>query len=309
MSRQSDVHGMNRKEECFASCGSGNSGQADDPGLRSEEEPSAPCGAGNSRQTDDPRVSLEEKHSAPSTSGIPVQLDIHPMFPDEVPAAVAIERAAMGEPWSAEAFLESLENPCAVCLAAVWEQTGMQAEAQAVQQNGMQVETPTAWQTGIQAEAQAVQQMGMQAETLAARQRELDMETPAARQGELYTDAAGLSHPNSLLAGYCVLYHAADEGEIATIAVCENLRHRGIADALLQIILLMADARGLESVWLEVRVSNVAAIHLYEKQGFAVVGKRKNFYRAPREDAFVMVRHRLRGDEMLHGTEERSSAC
>ena len=50
----------------------------------------------------------------------------------------------------------------------------------------------------------------------------------------------------------------------------------------------MTQQKGIERYTLEVRVSNQAAIHLYEKLGFASVGIRKNFYSKPAEDAMIM---------------------
>jgi ribosomal-protein-alanine N-acetyltransferase len=51
-----------------------------------------------------------------------------------------------------------------------------------------------------------------------------------------------------------------------------------------------ASNRGLCQISLEVRASNLAAITLYEQSGFVCVGRRRNFYRQPTEDALVMIR-------------------
>lgn len=80
-----------------------------------------------------------------------------------------------------------------------------------------------------------------------------------------------------------------DEGQITNIATHPAHRRRGYAAALLWTMLDMARARGLTTVSLEVRESNTAAIALYGRYGFAVVGRRNNFYTAPREHALVMV--------------------
>ena len=52
------------------------------------------------------------------------------------------------------------------------------------------------------------------------------------------------------------------------------------------------DALGIALVSLEVRESNVAAISLYKKFGFEITGTRKRFYKAPVEDALVMISRR-----------------
>lgn len=80
-----------------------------------------------------------------------------------------------------------------------------------------------------------------------------------------------------------------DEGQITNVATHPACRRMGLADALLSALLDEARARSLATVSLEVRESNAAAIALYEKHGFAVVGKRNYFYKNPREHALVML--------------------
>ncbi len=88
--------------------------------------------------------------------------------------------------------------------------------------------------------------------------------------------------------GYCVLLRAADEGEIANIAVAPDARRRGIAGELLDDALRSAAHSGVGSVYLEVRVSNDAARALYASRGFIAVGRRRAYYRNPLEDALVL---------------------
>ena len=79
-----------------------------------------------------------------------------------------------------------------------------------------------------------------------------------------------------------------DEGQITNIATHPSHRRQGLAARVMQALLDEARVRGLAFVTLEVRESNGAAIALYEKFGFSVLGKRKRFYSNPSEDAFVM---------------------
>ena len=89
------------------------------------------------------------------------------------------------------------------------------------------------------------------------------------------------------LLGYGGISLVADEAEIITVAVSPACRRQGIARALMEHMLrLAADARA--TVYLEVRASNDPAIALYSKLGFAEVGRRKNYYRNPREDALIL---------------------
>ena len=88
--------------------------------------------------------------------------------------------------------------------------------------------------------------------------------------------------------GYAVLSMVLDEGNLDNIAVAPHCRSRGVADALLS-ALVSFDRTRLSVLQLEVRVSNLPAIALYEQHGFAPVGRRKNYYRSPREDALLMT--------------------
>ncbi|MBQ7335255.1 MAG: ribosomal protein S18-alanine N-acetyltransferase [Clostridia bacterium] len=82
---------------------------------------------------------------------------------------------------------------------------------------------------------------------------------------------------------------APDEGQITNIAVLPDARRHGYGSAVLRELLNRAKERNCAQISLEVRESNVAAIALYERFGFAVAGRRKHFYRQPSEDALVMI--------------------
>lgn len=90
------------------------------------------------------------------------------------------------------------------------------------------------------------------------------------------------------LLGYAVLSVVLDEGSLDNIAVAPDARRRGVAGALLS-VLTGFGRENLALLTLEVRASNAPAIALYEKHGFAAVGRRKNYYSAPREDAVLMT--------------------
>ena len=96
--------------------------------------------------------------------------------------------------------------------------------------------------------------------------------------------------------GYAVLFTVLDEGNLDNIAVAPEHRRQGIADALLGTVVRFGREH-LSTLTLEVRASNTPAISLYEKYGFLTVGRRKNYYDAPREDAILMTL------EFEHGTE------
>ena len=79
-----------------------------------------------------------------------------------------------------------------------------------------------------------------------------------------------------------------EEACITNFAVESALRGRGIGSFLLEELMKRGREQGIERFTLEVRVSNEAAIRLYEKHGFRSVGIRKNFYSFPKEDAHIM---------------------
>lgn len=88
--------------------------------------------------------------------------------------------------------------------------------------------------------------------------------------------------------GYCGLWGVAGEGQITNVAVKKEYQGKGIATSLFDDILKKGEMIELQAYTLEVRVSNVRAIHLYEKMGFVSAGLRKNFYELPTEDAVIM---------------------
>lgn len=93
------------------------------------------------------------------------------------------------------------------------------------------------------------------------------------------------------IAGYCGCYQSLEEAEITNIAVRRQLRGYGIGRRLLEELMRIGKERGAFAYTLEVRVSNKAAIHLYESLGFVSFGIRRNFYEKPKEDALIMWRH------------------
>jgi [ribosomal protein S18]-alanine N-acetyltransferase len=88
--------------------------------------------------------------------------------------------------------------------------------------------------------------------------------------------------------GYGIAHSAADEGEILNLGVAVAERRRGLGRALAERLLQELGVRGVRSVFLEVRDSNVAARGLYETLGFQEVGRRSRYYRRPVEDAVVL---------------------
>ena len=103
----------------------------------------------------------------------------------------------------------------------------------------------------------------------------------------LTAPAAPESQP--AVAAYGGMLITVDEGQITNVAVHPDHRRKGYGAAIVRALLRHAKDARLDSVSLEVRASNSAAIELYKKAGFAEAGRRKGFYTKPTEDALVMI--------------------
>ncbi len=88
--------------------------------------------------------------------------------------------------------------------------------------------------------------------------------------------------------GICGLAIVCGEGQLYNISVKSTKRKQGIATKLLGHTLEQGSKLGVYEYILEVRKSNIQAIHLYEIYGFQIEGERKNFYEHPTEHALIM---------------------
>lgn len=110
---------------------------------------------------------------------------------------------------------------------------------------------------------------------------------------QLYMGLARDTFLVALLDGRVVGYAIAvvnrwGEGHLISVATHPRFRRRGVASALLQELLRRLRGKGARVVRLEVRTGNSAAISLYRKFGFRIVGTVKNYY-PDGEDAYLML--------------------
>ncbi|NQN10438.1 ribosomal protein S18-alanine N-acetyltransferase [Streptococcus suis] len=96
-----------------------------------------------------------------------------------------------------------------------------------------------------------------------------------------------LAYKGQELVGFLAVQTVLDEMEILQIAVKADFQRLGIASQLMAAVM---DWEG--DIFLEVRESNSAAQALYTRQHFTKIGKRKDYYRNPVEDAVIMKRER-----------------
>lgn len=92
------------------------------------------------------------------------------------------------------------------------------------------------------------------------------------------------------LCGFIAARVQAGELHVNNIGVRTGERQRGVGRTLLGRALRIGARYGASAAILEVRAGNDAAQALYQSQGFVVVGRRRGYYREPREDALVMSR-------------------
>lgn len=92
-----------------------------------------------------------------------------------------------------------------------------------------------------------------------------------------------------IVAGFIVARRVASDLEVLNFAVTPQSRRHGIGAALFRAALAWGATFAAEKTFLEVRVSNLAAIRFYEHHGFEVTGRRPKYYNAPIEDALVLT--------------------
>ena len=97
-----------------------------------------------------------------------------------------------------------------------------------------------------------------------------------------------LEQEDGTIVGYAGLWQVLDEGQITNIALRKEFRHQGYGELLVRVLMEAAWEAGCTEIFLEVRISNRGAIHLYRKLGYEVLSVRKHYYSDPVEDAYVM---------------------
>ena len=99
-----------------------------------------------------------------------------------------------------------------------------------------------------------------------------------------------VAEEDGFITGYGCFWFIADEGQLVNIGVRPCCRRQGIGRMLLQKGIEEARGRGMQTMFLEVRVSNLSAQKMYETFGFKNLGLRKKVYELPIEDGYVMER-------------------
>ena len=104
------------------------------------------------------------------------------------------------------------------------------------------------------------------------------------RTGNIYM----VAEINGCIIAYCTIITSYETADLCNIAVKEEYRRCHIAEKLLEKCVITCKARGVTRILLEARESNTPALNFYKKMGFMEIGKRKNYYKEPCEDAVIM---------------------
>lgn len=91
-----------------------------------------------------------------------------------------------------------------------------------------------------------------------------------------------------VVVGYVGSQSVMGEADMMNLAVLPDYRRQGVGEMLVKRLVEKLTANAVSSLTLEVRASNSGAIELYNKLGFAQVGRRPNYYKNPKEDALIL---------------------
>lgn len=97
-----------------------------------------------------------------------------------------------------------------------------------------------------------------------------------------------VAEDNGKIAGYVGSQAVLDAADMMNLAVSPDYRQQGVGQALVNGLVAYLEQNNVIALLLEVRVSNMPAISLYEKLGFIQVGRRPKYYHNPREDALIL---------------------
>jgi len=114
----------------------------------------------------------------------------------------------------------------------------------------------------------------------------------------------GAFDENGVLTGYLIVSRYVDAWHVMNIAVDLEARRSGVASRLLETLFELTAGDTRRGYTLEVRISNRAAIALYERFGFTTSGVRRGYYTDNREDARIMWKDPIGDGSASEGSDE-----
>jgi [ribosomal protein S18]-alanine N-acetyltransferase len=204
---------------------------------------------------------------------------IEPMAEDDIAAVSRLERRCFSNPWPSSAYRRELRNPEQNFYIVLRRQTA----SPNMHGNGADLSHWDSHGTPTKFSRMA----------LFSRVRKGVVNTASGR--------------TSRIVGFAGFWHVFDEAHVTTIAVDPDLRGRSLGELLLVSLIEEAISRRAGYLSLEVRVSNIVAIRLYEKYGFIVKGVRPKYYVDDGEDAYVMWSDNVRSADFRELLDDRRS--
>jgi ribosomal-protein-alanine N-acetyltransferase len=104
------------------------------------------------------------------------------------------------------------------------------------------------------------------------------------------------------IVGHAVISVTAGESHMLNLSISSEYQRRGYGKQFIEFLIQQAQAKQAQTMLLEVRPSNIAAINCYNSTGFNEIGSRKDYYPAPegREDALLFARHIVTTNDALN---------
>ena len=109
--------------------------------------------------------------------------------------------------------------------------------------------------------------------------------------------------------GYLGYWQILEEAHITAVGVEPEYRKKKLAQRMLCYMLDQCTEKNIQWITLEVKASNIAAQKLYEKFNFAVMGRRKNYYQAEKEDALIMWTEKITAPDYQQLLHEQKKEC
>ena len=97
-----------------------------------------------------------------------------------------------------------------------------------------------------------------------------------------------VARDENVVVGYVGSQSVMGEADMMNLAVHPDYRRKGVGTALVSCLVEKLKSNGVYSLTLEVRASNETAKNLYAAMGFQQIGRRPNYYTAPKEDALIL---------------------
>ena len=203
-----------------------------------------------------------------------------------LPSALALDQRCFGGLWTLASYQRELESPNSEVLVLV-EEAGFDVSAQPNVGRSQEAE----------GSGQKAEDRGQEAEGSGEAIIHSQLTTHNSQLSSLSAQSATQNSPPLL--GLGCYWAILEEAHITMLAIDPAYQRQGLGQALLYALMASSHARGLERATLEVRISNHAALSLYQKFDFREAGQRRRYYPDNQEDALVLWRGGMQTPEFV----------